>query len=130
MFPVLLAFVSLFFPYRTKVSDWNTGNEAIKIEELGYSFELGLIVVTMLVLGVVIKLLFRYKYAELVFALGTVAFCLLLWQLTHFQGLIDHKFDTHSGIGFKMLFFACSWYFVSSIYKFSKQGNRKTVIDR
>lgn len=102
---VLLGIVSLFLPYLIK-SNIHGGDLSLPKFYDGFHYSLSSFIIALMIANVVIIT----RSIQKVFLFISLFFILLTTYLVrnsiHFQGMIDHDYDSRTGVGFKLLFLA------------------------
>ena len=119
--------ISLFLPYLLKLNIC-CGDLSLPNMYEGYHYSL-----TYLILLLMLASLFSLVFAKR--QIITVLFSVLMLPLTwlvrysiHFQGFIDHDYDSKTGLGFLLLFIAVLTHFAISLTAlFYKLGNGKIM---
>jgi len=119
--PAILTFIggviSLFLPYLVKLNI-HSGDLTLPEMYEGYHYRL-----TMLILFILLTTIFSIALSNRqIFNVILSAIILILTYLVrlsiHFQGMIDHDYDSKTGLGFKLLFSVVVFHFVICIGAF------------
>lgn len=102
---LLIVIVSIFYPFQIK-SNVHAGD--LGIPRIEFGFEYSLIPYTLLLLYVITYYsVFAYGILPLVIlSVLALGFVRLIRYSIHFQGLIDHNYDTNAGSGFYIFFWS------------------------
>ena len=110
---------SLFFPYIHRINIVNYG-EGLSAFSYGYEMMSTILSVTALMITTILMnfsdTLKRWQWSLASALVNLCAVWLIRFEI-HFQGFIDHDFDTRSGVGYYMLFaFSIAFVLVCLIY--------------
>ena len=100
---LLGASLSLCFPYLERL---NISSDYFKSHPfvVGYEYEMAVFVVVLMLTTTIFAFYRNYSKWACIVSLITLGFVYWLRCIIHFQGMIDHDYDSKTGIGFRMLF--------------------------
>ena len=106
--------VSLFLPYLIK-SNINNGDLSLPKMYEGYHYGLTKLILFVMLISVFSIALPNRKIVTILLSVTIVILTYLVRYSIHYQGMIDHDYDSQTGIGFKLLFMvAISHLFIST----------------
>jgi hypothetical protein len=109
VFAVLIAivfvgsFVSLYYPYLVK-SNINGGDLLLPKFFYGYHFGLTKLILFVMLASIYSVAFIRRQIITVILSLTILILVYLVRYSIHFQGFIDHNYDTKTGVGYLLLF--------------------------
>jgi hypothetical protein len=121
---IVFAIVSLFLPYLIRLNI-HSGNLNISKIEYGHKFSTALISISFMLITFYYKQEVRNNIITIFLSSLICLSVYLVRLMIHFQGFIDHDFDTKAGIGFVTLTICsilfCSFIFIELFYDHKKK---------
>lgn len=112
------AFVSMFFPYLEKLGLQN-GHFTIFESVPGYSFFFMPFVFITMILAV-----FTHLHWSLFWSIFHIGLVYLIRFSIHYQGFIDHDYDSKAGLGYYLLYlFSITFFISTTVNWFKSNGN-------
>lgn len=124
--PVIAVIASLFLPYLVKLNVQNEDLTTPNIH-LGYQYVLALVILLMMLYSVYCITVEKKNFVALALSLPILFLTYLIRYSIHFQGFIDHDYDSKTGSGFLLLFVAVIIHFgicVSAFILYIQNRNR------
>lgn len=109
--------VSLSLPYLVK-SDIHSGDLTLPEKYEGYHYGLTKLILFIMLASVFSIALLNRKIVTIALSVIILILTYLVRHSIHYQGMIDHDYDSQTGIGFKLLFTVAMIHFVVSVSAF------------
>jgi hypothetical protein len=118
------AFASMFFPYLEKLGLQN-GHLYIFESVPGYAFFLMPFILITMILAIFTHLNWSFFWS--VFHIGLVYLNIFA---IHYQGFIDHDYDSKAGLGYYLLCLFSSVFFISTTVNWLNRFRQQTSLER
>lgn len=118
------AVASLFLPYLVKLN-YCCPDFGISATEIGYSYRLSGILILLILGSLFLILTVKNQIYTLVLSILILLITWLIRFSIHFQGFIDHNYDSKTGTGFLLLFISVLTHFVLSLIAFGLQERNR-----
>ena len=119
-------FASLFLPYLVKLNV-RSGDLSLPVLYEGSHYGLAKLIPFIMVLSIFSVALIQKQFITIMLSGIVLILTYLVRHSIHFQGFIDHDYDTKTGTGFLLLFIAVIAHFIISLCALILQmRNRKT----
>jgi hypothetical protein len=123
---IICTIVSLFLPYLMKLNIC-CGDLTLPKMYAGHHYQLTTIILLFMFASVLSLLLIERQILTVIFSTITLILTWLVRYSIHFQGFIDHDYDSKTGTGYLLLFISVLTHFVISFSAFILQmRNRKS----
>ena len=123
---IICTIISLFLPYLIKLNIYCGDLTLPKMYE-GYHYQLTTIILLFMFASVLSLLLIERQIITVIFSAVVLILTWLVRYSIHFQGFIDHNYDSKTGTGYLLLFISVLTHFVISLSTFILQmRNRKS----
>lgn len=103
--PVFTVIASLFLPYLVKVNV-QSGDLTLPNVLMGYQYVLALVILLMMLYSVYCITVEKKIFVALALSLPILFLTYFIRHSIHFQGFVDHDYDSKTGLGFLLLFLA------------------------
>lgn len=103
--PVVVVIASLFLPYLVKLNV-QSGDLTLPNVLLGNQFVLALVILLMMLYSIYCITVEKKFFVALALSLPILFLTYFVRYSIHFQGFIDHDYDSKTGLGFHLLFLA------------------------
>ncbi len=117
---IICTIISLFLPYLMKLNICCGDLTLPKMYE-GYHYQLTTIILLFIFASVLSLLLDERQITTVIFSAIVLILTWLVRYSIHFQGFIDHDYDSKTGIGYLLLFISVLTHFVVSFSAFILQ---------
>jgi hypothetical protein len=108
---------SLFLPYLVKL-DIHSGDLTLPEMYEGYHYSLMKLILFIMLASVFSVALLNRQIITVVLSVIILILTYLVRFSIHYQGMVDHDYDSQTGIGFKLLFIVVLIHFIISVIAF------------
>ena len=123
---IISTIVSLFLPYLLKLNIC-CGDLTLPKMYVGYHYQLTVIILLFMFASFLSLTLTERQIITVIFSTSILILTWLVRYSIHFQGFIDHDYDSKTGTGYLLLFISVLTHFVISFSAFILQmRNRKS----
>ena len=103
--PTSIVIASLFLPYLVKLNIQG-GDPLLPSYHLGYQYVLALVILLMMLYSIYCSTVEKKVFIALTLSLPILFLTYFIRYSIHFQGFIDHDYDSKTGLGYILLFIA------------------------